>query len=201
MKIRYLMTVAVLAALTSVARAEAVVGEAAPSFSVADCCGKKVSLDDFKGKYVVLEWTNHECPFVVKHYSGGNMQALQKEYTGKGVVWLSVISSAPGKQGYVKDMEQAMKLTEDRKASPSHVLFDNDGTVGKAYGAKTTPHMFIINPEGKVIYAGAIDDKKSADAKDIATSKNYVKAALDEALAGKPVTAATSAPYGCSVKY
>lgn len=201
MKINYLMTAAILAALTSFARAEAVVGQTAPAFSVADCCGKKVSLSDYKGKFVVLEWTNHECPFVVKHYSSGNMQALQKEYTGKGVVWLSVISSAPGQQGYVKDMDQAMKLTEDRKASPTHVLVDSDGAVGKTYGAKTTPHMFVINPAGKVVYAGAIDDKKSTDSKDIASSKNYVKAALDEAMAGKPVTTASSTPYGCSVKY
>jgi peroxiredoxin len=193
---------AVLAAALAApfAAAQAAVGQPAPAFSAADTNGKTHSLDAYKGKWVVLEWTNHECPFVVKHYGSGNMQKLQKAYTAKGAVWLSVISSAPGKQGHVS-AAQANALTQERKASPSAVLLDPEGQVGRAYGAKTTPHMYVIDPAGKLVYAGGIDDKPSTDPADIATSNNLVSAALDAAMAGKPVAIATSAPYGCSVKY
>lgn len=176
------------------------VGQPAPAFSAVDVDGKTRSLSEFKGKYVVLEWHNQGCPFVKKHYDSGNMQKLQKELTGKGAVWLSIISSAPGKQGYVTAAEEKAYLAE-KKASPTTVLFDPEGTVGKAYGAKTTPHMFVIDDKGVLVYAGAIDDNPSADAADAATAKNFVRAAYDEASAGKPVTTSSTAPYGCGVKY
>jgi peroxiredoxin len=182
------------------ARAAAVVGQAAPAFSLVDSKGVKHSLSDYKGKLVVLEWVNYQCPFVGKHYGSGNMQKLQQTYTGKGVVWLNVNSSAPGKEGNFTPAEIETKFKE-RNAKSTAYLIDADGTVGRAYGAKTTPHMFLIDATGKVIYAGGIDDKPSTDQADIAGAKNYVQAALDEALAGKPVSVATSTPYGCSVKY
>lgn len=193
-------TVAGLLLAAGPARAAAVVGQPAPEFTLTDSNGKSHSLASFKGKHVVLEWNNFDCPFVVKHYGSGNMQKLQQAYTGKGVVWLTVNSSAAGKQGHLQPAEVAAKLTE-RKAAPSAYLLDADGTVGKLYGAKTTPHMFVIDPQGKLVYAGAIDDKPSTDQADIAGARNLVVAALDEALAGKPVSVATSTPYGCSVKY
>jgi peroxiredoxin len=176
------------------------VGSAAPVFSTSDTRGADRSLADFAGKYVVLEWINHGCPFVRKHYSSGNMQALQQKYTEKGVVWLSIASSAPGKQGHFT-AEEWNTIIEEKKSSATAVLLDADGTIGRAYGARTTPQMVIIDPKGTIIYAGAIDDKPSADVDDIATARNHVAAALDEALAGKPVSVATSQPYGCSVKY
>ncbi len=176
------------------------VGKPAPAFTTKDMSGKERSLAEFKGKYVVLEWHNQSCPFVKKHYDSGNMQKLQKELTGKGVVWLSIISSAPGKQGYVTTEEEAKYLAE-KQASPTAVLFDPEGTVGQAYGAKTTPHMYVIDDKGVLVYAGAIDDNPSSDAADAATATNYVRAAYDEASAGKPVTTASTAPYGCGVKY
>lgn len=176
------------------------VGEPAPDFSATDSNGKAVKLSDFKGKYVVLEWTNNECPFVVKHYKSNNMQSLQKEATGQGAVWLSLISSAPGKQGHV-DGKKANELSKSRGAAPTHVLLDPSGTVGRQYEAKTTPHMFIVDPAGKLVYAGGIDSIPSADADDIKDAKPYVKVALAEAMAGKPVTDAVTKPYGCAVKY
>jgi peroxiredoxin len=176
------------------------VGEPAPGFTLTDANGVDHSLDSFRGKFVVLEWINHECPFVKKHYDSGNMQKLQKTYTDQGVVWLSINSSAPGKQGHYSP-DEINALTAQKKAAPTAYLLDSDGTVGRAYGAKTTPHMFIIDTEGTLIYAGGIDDTKSTDVADVATATPYVKNALDEALAGKPVTVATSSPYGCSVKY
>jgi peroxiredoxin len=191
---------AALALLPVGARAAAVVGQSAPAFSLVDSKGVKHSLSDYKGKLVVLEWVNYQCPFVGKHYGSGNMQKLQQTYTGKGVVWLNVNSSAPGKEGHFTPAEIETKLRE-RNAKSTAYLIDADGTVGRAYGAKTTPHMFLIDATGKVIYAGGIDDKPSTDQADIAGAKNYVQAALDEALAGKPVSVATSTPYGCSVKY
>ncbi len=172
-------------------QAAAKVGEAAPGFTATDSNGKSVSLADFKGKYVVLEWTNNECPFVQKHYSG-NMQAQQKEATAKGVIWLSVISSAPGKQGHV-DGAKANELTKSRNAAPTAVLLDAKGDVGRLYGAKTTPHMFIVDPQGKLIYAGGIDSIASADTEDLPKATQYVKVALAEAMAGKPVSHATTA--------
>ena len=175
-------------------------GEAAPEFTLTDSKGTSHKLSDFRGKLVVLEWLNHECPFVKKHYAGGDMQKLQKEYTGKGVVWLSIISSAPGKQGH-RTGPQAEADTKDKNASPTAVLLDPAGTVGQKYGAKTTPEMFVIDKEGKVIYAGAIDSIKSTNPADIAKAENHVRQALDAALAGQPVSTPKTQPYGCSVKY
>lgn len=185
--------------LTSLAAALPEIGKDAPDFSVNDANGKTQKLSAFKGKYVVLEWYNHDCPFVRKHYDSNNMQTLQKAY-GDKVAWLTVLSSKKGKEGYLTADEAKKNLTTE-KASPTAFLLDAEGTMGKAYGAKTTPHMFVIDPKGKVIYMGAIDNKASADAEDIKTSTNYVKAALDEAMANKPVTTASSKPYGCGVKY
>jgi peroxiredoxin len=175
-------------------------GQAAPAFTATDSNGKAVSLADFAGKTVVLEWTNHDCPFVKKHYGGGNMQALQREAAADGVVWLSVISSAPGKQGHVSGAT-ANELTASRKAAPAHVLLDPQGAIGKAYGARTTPHMYVIGNDGKIAYQGAIDDKNTASPADIPKAKNYVRDALAAVKAGKAPATATSAPYGCSVKY
>lgn len=172
----------------------------APNFSEIDHAGKTHTLEANKGKWVVLEWYNESCPFVKKHYGTKNMQNLQKTYTDKGVVWYTVATSAEGKQGYVAPKEAEQK----RKAAGMHstaLLLDADGTMGKAYSAKTTPHMFIINPEGKVAYAGAIDSNDSSDAKTIASATNYVSAALDAGMAGKPIDQKSTKPYGCSVKY
>lgn len=182
------------------ARAAAVVGQPAPGFTLVDSHGTKHSLSAHRGKLVVLEWINFDCPFVGKHYGSGNMQKLQKAYTGKGVVWLSINSSAEGEQGYLPP-EQISALVKGKSAAPTAYLIDTDGTVGRAYGAKTTPHMYIVGPKGALIYAGGIDDKPSTDRADIATARNFVQAALEEALAGKPVSTPTSTPYGCSVKY
>lgn len=186
----------------AVATAHAVpqVGGDAPDFSVKDANGKTQKLSEQKGKFVVLEWYNQDCPFVRKHYDVNNMQDLQKTYTGKGVVWYTISSSKKGKEGFLTADAAKAQVTKE-KAVPTAFLLDADGAVGKAYAAKTTPHMFVIDPKGKVVYMGAIDDKASADSADIKTSQNYVKAALDEAMASKPVTLASSKPYGCSVKY
>jgi AhpC/TSA family len=193
------LAVSVLAA-APFAKADATIGQAAPAFNVTDSMGKAQSLDAYRGKWVVLEWTNNECPFVQKHYGSGNMQKLQKTYTGKGVAWLSVISSAPGKQGYATP-ERANALTKERGAMPSAVLLDSEGKIGRSYAAKTTPHMFVIDPKGTLVYGGGIDDTPSTDTADIAKAKNFVAAALDAGLAGKPIATASSTPYGCSVKY
>jgi peroxiredoxin len=176
------------------------IGDKAPAFSVADMNGKTHSLSDYKGKLVVLEWTNHSCPFVRKHYSSRNMQKLQKKYTGKGVVWLTVCSSAKGKGGHMPAAAWQQKAKDTGTAS-SAVLLDTDGKAGKAYGARTTPHMFVVGKDGNLIYKGAIDDDRSGDPKKAATAKNYVAAALDAALAGKKVAEASTNPYGCGVKY
>jgi peroxiredoxin len=181
-------------------QAAAVVSEPAPDFKLTDSNGTPHSLGALKGKFVVLEWVNFDCPFVAKHYGTGNMQRLQKAYAGRGVVWLSVNSSAPGKQGNFP-AARVNALLKEKGAAPTAYLIDADGAAGRAYGAKTTPHMFVIDPKGTVVYAGGIDDKPSTDAADVATAKNFVAAALDEALAGKPVTTVSSPPYGCSVKY
>ena len=186
--------------LLGTAYAAAVVGRPAPAFDVKDSAGASHTLDSLKGKWVVLEWVNYECPFVKKHYGSGNMQALQKDYTAKGVAWFSVNSSAAGKQGnYPADTIGG--LLKERGAAPTAYLLDADGRVGHAYGAKTTPHMFVIDPKGTIVYAGGIDDKPSTELEDVTTAKNFVRAALDEGMAGKPVTTPTSTPYGCSVKY
>lgn len=182
------------------AHAAAKVGEPAPNFTLPAHDGKTHSLADYKGKTVVLEWTNAECPFVKKHYSGGNMQGLQKTYTGKDVVWLSINSSAPGKQGAV-DAAGATAIVKEKGAAPTLVMLDAKGEVGKLYEAKTTPHMYVIDKTGKLVYAGGIDSESSADPADIAKATPYVKNALDEVLAGKPVSTAVTKPYGCSIKY
>ena len=188
----------IIAAGTAVAAPQ--VGQPAPEFTLTDSNGTSHNLSDFKGKFVVLEWLNHGCPFVQKHYDGGNMQGLQKEYTGKDVVWLSIVSSAPGKQGHMSP-EETNKTKEEKGSAATAILIDEDGTVGKLYDAKVTPELYVINPEGVLVYMGAIDDKKSVDAADVAGAKNYVKQALDEAMAGQPVSEPTSEAYGCSVKY
>jgi peroxiredoxin len=198
-KIALALLAAVLAAPMAPAYA-AEVGKPAPAFTATTSTGESITLDSLKGKVVVLEWTNNDCPFVKKHYDGGDMQKLQKDMTGKGVVWAQVISSAPGKQGNVTG-EQAIKLNADRGAAPTHTFLDPEGTLGRAYGAKSTPHMFVINAEGILSYAGAIDDNPSADEADVAGAKNYVRAAVEELLAGKPVTVAATKQYGCSIKY
>jgi peroxiredoxin len=201
MKTKLLLTaIACLASTSLFAAASPAVGSAAPDFSVSDSKGKTQSVSQYKGKYVVLEWFNPECPFVKKHYGSGNMQKLQEEFTGKGVVWLSIDSSGPGLEGNLTP-EQAEKKMSEWKTHQTALLLDPDAKAARAYSAKNTPHMFIINPDGKLIYAGAIDSKASPNPADIPTSTNYVKVALDESMAGKPVSNPTTRPYGCSVKY
>jgi peroxiredoxin len=189
-----------LACAGGLAHGAAEVGRTAPDFTLTDSKGKTHSLSDFKGKHVVLEWINFECPFVKKHYKGGHMQNLQREFTGKDVVWLAICSSAVGKQGHMSPAE-INETIKEKNAAMTAYLIDEDGKVGRAYGAKTTPHMFIVNPKGRLIYAGAIDSIRSANAGDVDKAQNYVKAALNEALAGKPVTTPQTEAYGCSVKY
>lgn len=175
-------------------------GDAAPAFREVNTAGKEISLSDFKGKTVILEWTNNGCPFVQKHYNSQNMQNTQAVATADGVIWLSVISSRPGSQGNVTPAE-ADKLTKDRGAKPTHVLLDPDGSMGRAYAAKTTPHMFIITPDGKIAYNGAIDSIKSNKVEDVAKATNYVTSALAALKAGKSPDPALTTPYGCDVKY
>lgn len=176
------------------------VGKKAPDFSLPDATGKTRKLSDYKGKIVVLEWFNHGCPFVKKHYDSGNMQKLQDAYEKKGVVWLSVCSSAEGKQGFASGAEHA-KAFKDKKSSPTAILIDSEGTVGKAYDAKATPTMCVIDKNGVLVYAGAIDDKNGTDSAEIKDAKNYVSAALDEVMNGKQVSTASTKAYGCGVKY
>ena len=182
-----------------VARA-ARVGDRAPDFTATDSNGKVHKLSEYAGKYVVLEWTNRGCPYTQKHYNSGNMQRLQKEWTGRGVIWLTVISSAPGKQGYVTAADENSYVNEV-KAAPTAVLLDPTGALGHLYDAKTTPHMYIVNPQGTLIYNGAIDDRPTPDVSDVNGAKNYVSLALGEAMEGKTVSAPATRPYGCSVKY
>lgn len=201
---RLLNRLAMLAALTpmlaiAAATAAPKTGAPAPLFSATNSQGQTVKLADYRGKFVVLEWTNDGCPFVQKHYQG-NMQSLQQDATTKGAVWLSVISSAPGQQGHVSGA-QADALSAARKAAPSAVLLDSSGDLGRLYEAKTTPHMYIVDPKGALIYAGGIDSIASADPADIPKAKPYVKTALAEAMAGKSVGEPLTKPYGCSVKY
>jgi peroxiredoxin len=186
--------------MTASAHAAPQVGKPAPEFTAVDSNGKTVRLADFRGKTVVIEWTNDGCPYVKKHYTSNNMQALQKEETAKGVVWLTVISSAPGAQGHVTGVE-ANKLTETRGAAPTAVLLDPEGDLGHLYDARTTPHMFIVNRDGALVYMGGIDDKPTSDPADIKAARNYIRAALDNLAAGAPVENAVTRPYGCSVKY
>jgi len=179
---------------------QAKLNESAPDFKLTDSNGSEHSLSDFKGKIVVLEWINYDCPFVKKHYDSKNMQSLQEKYTEEGVIWLAICSSNKGKQGNFS-VEEINKRTNERGAKFTAYLIDEDGKVGKMYGAKTTPHMYIIDKIGMLVYAGGIDDKASTDVDDIQDAKNYVASALDELLAGKEVSVQSSTPYGCSVKY
>jgi peroxiredoxin len=176
------------------------VGQPAPAFSVTDAAGKTVSLADFKGKTVVLEWVNPGCPYVRKHYDSANMQTTQKGAAGQGVVWLAVNSTAPGHYDYKKPAEMASWMT-GQKAAATHTLMDSDGKTGKAYGARTTPHMYIVDAKGTLVYAGGIDDKPSSNPADVKGARNHVNAALADIAAGKPVAQAVTRPYGCSVKY
>lgn len=182
------------------AQSAATVGQAAPAFSAKDTSGKTVSLADFKGKTVVLEWVNPGCPYVRKHYSGGNMQGTQSEATAKNVVWLAVNSTATDHPDYLKPADLA-KWMREQKAPATHTLMDEDGKIGKAYGARTTPHMYIIDGKGMLVYAGGIDSIPSASASDIPKATNYVKVSLNELASGKPVSNAVTRAYGCSVKY
>lgn len=196
-------TTALFAALSlagGAALAAASVGQSAPAFSVTDTTGKTVSLADFKGKHVVLEWVNPGCPYVQKHYSSANMQGTQKAAVDKGVVWLAINSTAPDAADYRAPAAMAAWMRE-QQAAASATLMDADGRVGRAYGARTTPHMYVIDPQGKLVYAGAIDSKPSSRAADVKGATNFVNQALGEALAGKPVSVAATQPYGCSVKY
>jgi hypothetical protein len=189
------------ASLTAAAaEGNARIGSTAPDFIGTDSNGKNVALKDLRGRIVVLEWSNNQCPFVGKHYRSGNMQSLQKEATAEGVIWLTILSSAPGEQGNVTAAE-ANELTRSRGASPTAVILDPSGTIGHAYGARTTPHMFIIDKSGTLVYMGGIDDKPTTDVADIPTAKNYVRLALAAVKAGKSVQDPVTRPYGCSVKY
>jgi alkyl hydroperoxide reductase subunit AhpC len=185
-----------------VSAAEWAPGNAAPDFNLKDSGGHSHTLSSQKGKWVVLEWLNHGCPFVRKHYDSGNMQALQKKYTGKGVVWFSIVSSEPGKQGSL-DHAATKEAAKGNKVppAPTAVLLDPEGTVGHLYGALTTPHMFVIDPQGKFAYLGAIDDKPTTDVADIEHSKNYVAAALNAGMSRQAITVSATKAYGCSVKY
>lgn len=178
----------------------AVVGEEAPDFEVMDANGNMHSLSDYEGQYVILEWLNHGCPYIRKHYDGNNMQRLQEKYTEQDVVWLSVISSAPGTQGYMEP-EEARQSVEEYNASPTAILLDTEGTMGKKYDARVTPHMFIIDPDGIVRYNGAIDDKPTPRASSLETAHNYIEAAMTSLMNGEDVEVKSNTPYGCSVKY
>ncbi len=179
--------------------AQAIPGQDAPPLQLSDVNGKRVDLKDLRGRIVVLEWNNPHCPFVQKHYRGGNMQSLQKRFTGEGVVWLTINSTSAGHAEFMNDKTLAAWI--GKGATPTATLLDPDGRAGRAYGARTTPHMFVIDPQGKVTYAGAIDDRRGTDAAEIKGATNYVAQALDEARAGKSVSIAATQPYGCSVKY
>jgi peroxiredoxin len=198
---RPLLLVAALAGFAATAaQAAATIDQAAPAFTAVTADGKPVKLSDYRGRTVVLEWTNHECPFVRKHYESGNIPKQQKEAAAKNVVWLQVISSAPGQQGNV-DGPTAAKLNQQRGAAPTAVVFDADGKVGKAYGAQTTPHLYVVNAEGKLVYKGGIDSIPSSNVDDIAKAEPYVTKALADVAAGRAVAQASTRPYGCSIKY
>lgn len=180
--------------------AAAAVDQPAPDFTLKDSHGKAHTLSGFKGKPVVLEWVNFECPFVVKHYQSENMQKLQKTFTDKGVIWLTICSSVPGSQGHY-NATTINRLIAEKQAVPTAYLLDEKGDVGRLYGARTTPHMYVIDAAGTLIYAGAIDDKPTANLRDVDGAHNYVVAALEATLAGQPVTTKLTRPYGCGVKY
>jgi peroxiredoxin len=194
------LTVGLMAFHNLQAEPLATTGKPAPAFQAKDVNGKTVKLSDFRGKTVVLEWTNHECPFVQKHYKSGNMQTLQKQAGAEGIVWLTLLSSAPGEQGHVSAAE-AKQLTTERNAAPGNVLFDTDGKIGKMYGAQVTPHMYVIDPKGMLTYIGAIDDKPSTRLADVDGARNYVREALGALKAGKPMDPPVTRAYGCTIKY
>jgi hypothetical protein len=187
-------------ALSTGAAANPQTGTWAPEFTATDSKGRQHALAAYRGKTVVLEWTNHECPYTVKHYATGNMQALQKSATDSGAIWLTVASSRPGTQGHVNALE-ADKLTDDRKAHPTAVLLDPKGDLGRLYEARTTPHMYVIDAAGVLVYMGAIDDQPIANHASVKTARNYVREALDAVAAKRPVAVASTRPYGCTVKY
>ena len=199
-KLAQFILLSLLTAFSLSSYASVNVGKPAPDFTGVDSQGIKHSLSQYKGKAVVLEWTNHDCPYVKKHYNSGNMQTLQKNATANGIVWLSIISSRQGKQGHVSG-EQANQLTQSRNAAPTAVILDETSEIGLLYGAKTTPHMYIIDKTGQLVYMGGIDNIPSKDEEDIAGAKNYVRAALDAMAAGKTIEDSITRPYGCSVKY
>jgi len=196
----YSMVIALMTLAVPLLAAPAKVGAPAPDFTGAASDGKMYHLTDFRGKFVVLEWHNNGCPYTAKHYNSGNMQQLQKEWTGKGVAWFTILSSAQGEQGYMTADQENGYLAK-MHAVPTAALLDPAGKIGHLYDAKTTPQMIVINPQGDIIYDGAIDSRASDDASDIPRATNYVSAALGQALAGKPVATAATRPYGCSVKY
>ncbi len=196
---RSLFALAALACVT-LAQAAPAVGQAAPDFTLQDANGKAVKLSDYRGKYVVLEWTNPGCPYVQKHYNSGNMAATQQDATAKGAVWLSINSTEKAAGDYLAPA-QLVAWMKERKAAPTATLMDEEGVAGRAYGARTTPHMYIVDPQGKLVYAGGIDSIASSNADDIKKATNYVKQGLAEAMAGKPISQATTRPYGCSIKY
>ncbi|HXF47144.1 MAG TPA: thioredoxin family protein [Burkholderiaceae bacterium] len=196
----FLGLIAWFAALPATASATALPGRPAPAFELAAADGKPVRLADLRGRFVVLEWTNPSCPFVQKHYGSGNMQALQKRYTAANVVWLTINSTAQSHPEYLPPAQMA-SWVKQQGGAPTAVLLDADGKVGRAYGARTTPHMYVIDPNGVLVYAGAIDDKRSANVADVKTANNYVAAALADAMAGKPVGIGHTQAYGCSIKY
>ncbi len=200
MKIHRMVLAVLVLVMLSVLLQAARVGEPAPEFTATDSNGQSHALSAYRGKFVVLEWHNRDCPYTHKHYASGNMERLQQKWTARGVVWFTVISSAPGKQGYVTADEENAYIREVH-AAPTAVLLDPEGKLGRLYGAKTTPHMFVIDPDGKLVYDGAIDDKPTTDVSDIAAAHNYVDAALTAAIAGQPVEVSVTRPYGCSVKY
>jgi len=200
MKRSTLFTAALLLCAVAPVLWAAKVGDAAPQFTATASNGKTVHLADYRGKYVVLEWHNNGCPYVGKHYNSGNMQRLQKQWTSQGVVWLTILSSAPGKQGYVTANEENDYLAK-MQAAPTAALLDPTGEIGHLFEAKTSPQMVVINPQGVVIYSGSIDDKPTTDLQDVPHATNYVSLALEQAMAGKPVQTAATRPYGCSVKY
>ena len=195
-----LTLLAAVAATATAAQAAPSVGQPAPEIALRDTAGKAVKLSDYRGKHVVLEWTNPGCPYVRKHYDSGNMPATQREAVDKGVVWLSINSTEKASSDYQEPGKLAA-WQKDRQSQPTALLMDEEGTAGKAYGARTTPHMYIVNPQGRLIYAGGIDSIASSSADDIKQAVNYVRQGLSEALAGKPLSAATTRPYGCSIKY
>ncbi len=199
MRLIPILTAASFALAANVAFA-ASAGQAAPDFTVADSNGNPVRLADYKGKFVVLEWTNPDCPFVQKHYNSANMPALQKEWGAKDVVWLTVNSTNRSSYEF-KTGAQMNSWMQSHSATQKAILIDADSATGTKYAAKTTPHMFVIDPKGQIVYAGAIDDKRSTRPEDTKTATNYVRVALNEAMAGKPVSTPNTTPYGCTVKY